>query len=81
MSQKTPPKSLYVKIETYNPENKQIGERVVDIYHPGTSKWLQKHSWWAAHHNNIIEIRNADAGEVQAHLAEVEKAAATVQAA
>lgn len=76
MSQKTSQKSLYIKIETYNVENKQIGERVVDIYHPGTNKWLQKHSWWAAHHNNIIEIRNADKGEIQAHLDELAAAEA-----
>lgn len=74
MTQQTPQKSLYIKIETYNAKNQQVGERIVDIYHPGTAKWIQKHSWWAAHKGCLIEIRNADAGEIQAFLKEQQQA-------
>lgn len=63
-------KTLYIKVETYDGAGKQIGERVVDMYHFGTRNWLQTHQWWAMHNSHTIELRPADDGEVQAYLDE-----------
>lgn len=70
----TPPKaqeqrSLFIKVDTYDPQGKEIGTRIVDMYHFGTRNWLHSHQWWAMHNGHLIETRPAEDGEVQDHFA------------
>ena len=51
----TQTKNLYVSVKTFDSEGKTIGERIVDMYHYGTAKWLQNHLWWAMHNDHCVE--------------------------
>lgn len=63
---------LYVKVTTYNTEGREVGTRVVDMYHYGTRNWLQGHMWWAMHHSNTVECLIADDGDVADYVKEQE---------
>lgn len=65
------PRNLYVTVNTYNPEGKQIGTRVVDMHHYGTRNWLQDHTWWAMHNGNTVEIMIANEAEIADYVANV----------
>lgn len=63
-------KNLFVKVNTFdNKDNSNIGTRIVDMYHFGTSNWMRGHAWWAMHNGHIVEITVATAEEVEAHIA------------
>lgn len=62
-------KNLYVKVETFNVEGREVGTRIVDMYHFGTRNWLQNHHWWAMHNGHTVETRVATDDEVSAYLA------------
>lgn len=62
-------KSLYVMVTTLEMKGKVIGERVVDMYHYGTRKWLHDHMWWASHNTHRVEIEPASPTDVDAYLA------------
>ena len=51
------PRTLYVRVDTFNQAGQQIGSRVVDMYHFGTKDWLITHSWWAMHNGHSVEQR------------------------
>ena len=51
--------NLFFSVKTFDAQGKDIGFRVVDLYHFGTRKWLQDHLWWALHHHNLVEINEA----------------------
>jgi len=57
-------KSLYVTVNTYDAKGKQIGTRIVDMYHYGTRNWMQNHLWWAMHNSCIVESLLATDDEV-----------------
>lgn len=61
-------RNLYVAVNTYNPDGKQVGTRVVDMYHYGTRNWLQNHHWWAMHNSHSVETMVADDAEVATYL-------------
>lgn len=58
------PRNLYVTVNTYGSDGKQVGTRVVDMYHYGTRNWLQGHMWWAVHHGHTTETMIANDAEV-----------------
>jgi hypothetical protein len=60
--------NLFFSVKTFDPQGKDIGFRVVDLYHFGTRKWLQDHLWWALHHHNLVEINEATPEETDAYL-------------
>ena len=62
------PKTLYVTISTYGQDGKQIGSRVVDMYHYGTRNWLSNHLWWATHNSCAVETVVASDSEVKEYL-------------
>lgn len=69
-------KNLYVTVTTYDAKGKQVGVRVVDMYHYGTRNWVQNHLWWAVHQKpaHVIEINEATEVEVDEYLATQAKA-------
>lgn len=62
-------KNLFVKVDTFNTEGREIGTRIVDMYHFGTRNWLQNHHWWAMHNGHTVEARTADQDEIGAYVA------------
>lgn len=60
-------KTLYISINTYEagPKGKNIGHRVVDLFHYGTRNWLNKHTWWAMHHGHVVEQVVATPKEIE----------------
>lgn len=60
--------NLYFTVETFDRENKQIGSRIVDLYHFGTRDWLSNHQWWALHNGHTTESRPATADEITEYL-------------
>lgn len=68
--------NLYLSVRTFNPEGKDIGFRIVDLYHFGTRKWMQDHLWWALHHGNLTEINVATPPEIDQYLADAKLALA-----
>lgn len=60
--------NLYMTIKTFNAEGKDIGFRVVDLFHYNTRNWLQGHIWWAMHNGNLVEIDIAKPDEIEAYL-------------
>ena len=69
-------KHLHIVVSTFDPTGKPAGERIVDLYHPGTRTWLQNHQWWAMHHNHSVETSVATQKEVDQYLAYKSKALA-----
>jgi len=67
---------LYVIVETFNTDGHNIGDRIVDLYHPGTAKWVRDHMWWAAHNGHSVESRNATQDEIDQYLASQREALA-----
>lgn len=67
-------RSVYMTVKSYDTDNKSIGFRVVDLNHFGTSRWLQKHTWWAIFNHVTVEMSEASPEEVGAYLFEQEKA-------
>lgn len=63
-AQNTQTTNLYVSVNTYGPDGKQVGTRVVDMYHYGTRTWLQNHLWWAMHHGHSVDTQVANEAEV-----------------
>lgn len=61
-------KVLYVKIVTMDMKGKVIGERIVDMYHYGTRKWLHDHMWWAMHNDHLVEAQQASVTDVDTYL-------------
>lgn len=57
-------KNLFVKVDTFNPEGREIGTRIVDMYHFGTRNWLQNHHWWAMHNGHTVEAKTASQDEI-----------------
>lgn len=67
--------NVYIKVITFDPEGKEVGFRLVDMYHYGTRDWLQKHLWWAlVHHGYCVETNIAEPKEVDEYLARAEQA-------
>lgn len=62
-------KVLYVKITTMDVKGAVIGERIVDMYHFGTRKWLHDHTWWAMHNDHLVEQQQASVTDVEVYLA------------
>lgn len=69
-------RNLFVSVNTYDPAGKQIGTRVVDMYHYGTRNWLQNHHWWAMHNGHTVETMVANEAEIEDYLANAKKALA-----
>lgn len=69
-------RNLYVTVTTYASDGKQVGIRVVDMYHYGTRNWLQGHMWWAVHHGHTTETQPANDAEVADYVKEQEYALA-----
>jgi len=62
-------KHLYMTISTIDMNGKQVGFRLVDLYHYGTQAWLAKHHWWAMHEGHLVETCRATQIEVEEFLA------------
>lgn len=62
-------KNLYVTVNTYDIKGKNIGVRVVDMYHYGTRNWLQNHLWWAMHNSAVVEAVQATDQEIDDYMA------------
>lgn len=45
---------LQQAVRTCDENGEEVGFRIVDMYHPGTAKWLQKHLWWASHNGCAV---------------------------
>lgn len=69
--------NLFISVKTFDKEGKTVGERIVDMYHFGTRKWLQQHTWWAVHNGHEIETKLATPDEVKAYLAAAAQALAS----
>lgn len=69
-------RNLYVTVNTYGPDGKQIGTRVVDMYHYGTRNWLANHTWWAMHNGHVVEQMPATDAEIDDYLEAAKKALA-----
>lgn len=65
----TSPQNLFISVRTFNVEGKTIGERIVDMFHYGTTKWLTKHLWWSTQHGYCTEVDVAKPEEIEAYLA------------
>ena len=63
------PQNLFVSVSTFNAEGKTIGERIVDMHHFGTRKWLQDHLWWSTHNAHTVEINVANPEQSDAYIA------------
>lgn len=63
------PQNLYISVSSFNAEGRTIGERIVDMHHFGTRKWLQDHLWWATHNGHSVEINVATAEQIDNYLA------------
>lgn len=65
-------KTLYITINTYEAgaKGKNIGHRVVDLFHYGTRNWLNKHTWWAMHHGYVVEQVVSTPKEIENYVAE-----------
>lgn len=61
--------NLYMSVDTFDNAGKTIGDRIVDLYHFGTRKWLQDHTWWAMHNGHTVEINPANNDQIAAYLA------------
>jgi len=70
------PNNLYISVQTFNPEGKDIGFRIVDMYHFGTRNWLQNHHWWAMHNGNCVETNVATPEQIEKYLAAAKTALA-----
>jgi hypothetical protein len=75
-NQSQKPNNLYVSVKTYDVDGRPAGERVVDMYHFGTDKWLRSHNWWAMHNDHTVETMRATTDEVAAYLAQAKQALA-----
>lgn len=62
------PQNLYISVFTFNTEGKTIGERIVDMHHFGTRKWLQDHLWWSTHNGHATEINVASPEQIDGYL-------------
>ena len=65
--------NLYFAVTTFDKDGHDIGFRVVDLYHFGTRKWLQQHTWWALHNGHTFEVNPATPEQTKAHIAEMAK--------
>lgn len=74
-AQNSQTRNLYVTVNTYDPKNKQIGTRVVDMYHYGTRNWLSNHLWWATHNGHTVETMISNEAEVADYLENATKPA------
>lgn len=61
-------KSLHIVVKTFGPDGRPTGERIVDMYHYGTRKWLQDHQWWAMHNDHSIEVQVATDEDIGAYM-------------
>lgn len=61
-------KHLFIRVNAFNAEGREVGTRIVDLYHFGTRAWLQKHTWWAMHHGHVIEQQPATEDEIAAYI-------------
>lgn len=68
--------NLYFVVETFDRDGKQIGHRVVDMYHFGTREWLSNHNWWAMHQGHEVNTRNASVDEINEYLDKAKQALA-----
>lgn len=69
-AQSTQPTNLYASVRTYDgKDGKTIGDRIVDMYHYGTSSWLTKHHWWAMHNGHTVETELASEADIDAYIA------------
>lgn len=62
-------KNLYVTVTVYDVKGKQIGVRVVDMYHYGTRNWLQNHFWWAMHNSHSVQVDTSTEMEIDEYMA------------
>lgn len=64
-------KNLHVTVTTYDGKTgKEIGMRVVDMYHYGTRNWLQNHLWWAMHNGHEVAQATSTDVDIDNYLAE-----------
>jgi hypothetical protein len=76
MTEQTRPQKFIV-VRTFDPDGrpakgpdgKSPAERIVDMHHPNTFQWLQKHIWWASTNAHTVEVSPAGEQEVQEYLA------------
>lgn len=59
---------LQQAVRTSNVDGEDVGFRIVDMYHPGTAKWLQKHLWWATHNDCEVVINSPSEAEVNDYI-------------
>ena len=69
-------RNLFVTVNTYGQDGKQVGTRVVDMYHYGTRNWLANHTWWAMHNNCTVEQMPANDAEIEEYLENAKNALA-----
>lgn len=63
--------NLYFGVQSFDKEGHDIGFRIVDLYHFGTRKWMEKHTWWALHNGHTLEIIPTTPDQVTAHVAKL----------
>jgi hypothetical protein len=64
----TPQKNLYITVNTYDQKGDKVATRVVDMYHYGTTNWLQNHTWWAMHNSHMIGTMTSSEDEINDYL-------------
>lgn len=69
--------NLFITVKTFAADTgKDIGFRVVDLFHYGTTRWMQSHNWWAMQNGHVVEIANSTPPEVEHYLATAKQALA-----
>ncbi len=55
-------------VRSFNSDGDETAYRIVDLYHPGTSKWLHKHLTWATHKGFETVVSTPTEEEVSAYV-------------
>lgn len=66
-------RNLFVQVKTTDQAGKQIGTRIVDLYHFGTRNWLHNHHWWAMHNGHSIITEVASTADVDKYLVDAKQ--------
>lgn len=66
--------NLFFSVKTFDGQSgKEIGDRIVDLYHIGTRDWVSNHVWWAMHNGHEVVQNVATDEEVAYYLRDQEK--------
>jgi len=68
--------NMFLFVETFDEQGRPIGERIVDMYHFGTNKWIAKHLYWAVHNKASVEMTPAKPEKIEQYLASAKMALA-----